>query len=74
LDIDIQFKQGAIMRKRRQTVPDPTPEEIAERAAEVRATWTENEEAKRRTGPAPIWAVPVFSVAELGPAASNGSI
>ncbi len=28
--------------------PDPTPEEIAQRAAEVRATWTPEIEAERR--------------------------
>lgn len=29
---------------------DPTPEQIAERAAEVRATWTANERESRRVG------------------------
>lgn len=27
---------------------DPTPDELAERTAEIRATWTPAEEAKRR--------------------------
>ena len=29
-------------------VPDPTPEEIAERAAEVQRQWSEQERANRR--------------------------
>lgn len=29
---------------------DPTPEEIAERCAEIRAEWTEEQERKARTG------------------------
>lgn len=31
-------------------VPDPTPEEIAERAAEVRAGWSEYDRERRRVG------------------------
>ncbi len=31
-----------------QRIPDPTPEEIAERAAEIRAEWDEREEWNRR--------------------------
>lgn len=34
----------------RQDVPDPTPEQIAERAASIRAGWTELEWSLRRVG------------------------
>lgn len=35
------------IRTRRGPVADPTPQEIAERSAEIRAEWTEEEAAKR---------------------------
>ncbi len=36
--------------KRPWTMPDPTPEELQARAAEVRAGWTPEEERRRRLG------------------------
>lgn len=42
---------------------DPTPEEIAERAAEIRAEWPEGEEERRLVGnvAAPRWTIPAFT-------------
>lgn len=40
---------------------EPTQEEIAERAAQVRATWTPEEEERRRVGPRrKEWAAPKY--------------
>lgn len=44
---DIRVGQGRRERKRR-TQADPTPEEIAHRAAEIRAAWTDDELHERR--------------------------
>lgn len=40
--------------------PDPTPAEIAERAAAIRDSWDESTERQRRTGSSieEIWTVP----------------
>jgi hypothetical protein len=38
---------------------DPTPEEIAQRAAEIRESWTAAEERRRRETPIPTWIVPL---------------
>ena len=42
---------------------DPTPEEIAERCAEIRAEWPDGEEARRLVGSvaARKWTTPAFS-------------
>jgi len=37
---------------------DPLPDEIARRAAEIRATWGADQEQKRREVPLPPWTVP----------------
>jgi len=42
--------------------PDPTPEEIAKRAAEIRATWDKELFAKRAGLADQGWAVPVASL------------
>ena len=41
---------------------DPTPEEIAERCAEIRAEWPDGEEERRLVGnvAAPRWTIPGF--------------
>ncbi|WP_146446760.1 hypothetical protein [Botrimarina colliarenosi] len=44
---------------------DPTEDEIAERCAEIRATWTEAERRRRIVGPAEEMTVEVVSVREL---------
>lgn len=43
-----QGRGGGPRRARHEREPDPTPEEIAERAAAIRATWTPEIEAERR--------------------------
>lgn len=42
---------------------DPTPEEIAERCAEIRAEWPDGEEDRRFVGSvvAPKWTIPAFT-------------
>lgn len=42
---------------------DPTPETIAERAAEIRAGWSDEEREKRRVGNVvnPKWEMPTFA-------------
>lgn len=40
---------------------DPMPDEIARRAAEIRATWDADEELKRRERPQVPWEVPTAS-------------
>lgn len=42
---------------------DPTPEEIAERCAEIRAEWPAGEEDRRFVGSvaAPKWTIPAFT-------------
>lgn len=42
------------------SAPDPTPEEIAERSAWVRARWTPEEEARRRGASPDRWRPPGF--------------
>lgn len=52
---DIRVGQGR-REQRRQREPDPTPEEIAIRAAAIRETWSEEEANRRRShfsGPLP---------------------
>jgi len=44
---------------------DPTPEEIDQRAAEIRRAWTPDERAKRRTVPVDPWTPPVVALADL---------
>lgn len=44
---DLRVGQGRRERKRR-TYVDPTPEEIEQRAAEIRAAWTEDELHERK--------------------------
>lgn len=44
---DLRVGQGRRERKRR-TYVDPTPEEIEQRAAEIRAAWTDDERHERR--------------------------
>lgn len=56
---DVRVGQGRRERNQRtrwQDIDDPTPEEIASRAAEIRAGWTEEEANLRRlnfSGPLP---------------------
>lgn len=51
---------------------DPTPEEIAERCAEIQATWDEDTRRSRIADPSRRpdyvyhWTVPVVSIEELG--------
>jgi len=47
---DVRVGQGRreARRARHEREPDPTPEQIAERAAAIRATWTPEIEAERR--------------------------
>jgi hypothetical protein len=40
-------------------ITDPLPDEIARRAAEIRATWDAAEELKRREQPIAPWLVPL---------------
>jgi len=42
---------------------DPTPEEIIERAARIRAEWSESEEKRRRRGRLDVvtWSVPSYT-------------
>src|SRR5262245_59985660 len=40
-------------------ITDPLPDEIARRAAEIRATWDTAEELKRREQPVAPWLVPL---------------
>ena len=40
---------------------DPLPDEIARRAAEIRATWDADEELKRRERPNLPWTVPAVT-------------
>lgn len=40
----------------------PTPEEIAERSAAIRATWSDEEREKRAGGPGPVrWQMPAYA-------------
>ena len=50
---------------------DPLPDEIARRAAEIRATWDADEELKRRERPQIPWAVP--TAYRAASAVSSGS-
>jgi hypothetical protein len=40
---------------------DPLPDEIARRAAEIRATWDADEELRRREQPILPWSVPTVT-------------
>lgn len=56
-------------RERPERQPDPTPEEIAERAAEVRSRWTEAdyERKLRWMDQARVeWAIPEIATDQLG--------
>lgn len=46
----------------------PTPEEIEERAAEVRAGWTRSEERRRRVGREEAYTVPCLTNRQMFPA------
>ena len=49
-------------RREHQTeTDDPTPEEIAERSAEIRRKWSVSEESLRRAGSGASWAPPSYS-------------
>lgn len=54
-------------RKRRfAKATDPSPEEIAERAAAIRATWSESERERRLVCPDRVaWTPPLFAEADL---------
>jgi hypothetical protein len=43
----------------------PSPEEIAERSAEIRAKWSEDERRRRRVGPAFDAETPTIAVADV---------
>ena len=58
-----QLKSAEAERQRLEREPDPTPEEIAERAAEIRAGWTEVEHRRRAGLPETSgWEAPQVSV------------
>jgi hypothetical protein len=42
------------------TDKDPTPDEIAERSAEVRARWSEEDRERRGIGKVEAWGVPLI--------------
>jgi hypothetical protein len=59
---------------------DPTPDEIAARAAQIRAKWSEGQQAarekglhmnQRRSQPSKRWTVPEIVLAEWLPAEAN---
>ena len=59
----LRQKYGLPGRKKRRTRPpsdDPTPEEIAERCAEVRRGWSAEEEARRLCGKPTRWRPPQY--------------
>ena len=45
---DFQFAKIQVRKIRNQSVPDPTPDEIRERAAEIRKGWNETRWSKER--------------------------
>jgi hypothetical protein len=71
------YHPGSDAMSQRQKHPDPTPEEIAERCAEIQQTWPENEDGTRKirtvnnqrpTDPEPrqtSWEPPVISTRDL---------
>ena len=61
-------------QKRKNTVRDPTQEEIARRCLEVQATWDEATERSRRTGTAAEqpYEIPTVHVSEPGHYIPNG--
>jgi hypothetical protein len=60
---EIKKRYGLPSRKRRHQLEtdDPTPEEIAERSAEIRSKWTASEESLRRAGSGDSWKLPSYS-------------
>jgi hypothetical protein len=60
---EIKKRYGLPSRKRRHQTEtdDPTPEEIAERSAQIRAKWTDSEESLRRAGTGESWRPPSYS-------------
>lgn len=53
-------------KKRFERTGDPSPEEIAERAAAIRATWSESERERRLVCPDRVaWTPPLFAEADL---------
>jgi hypothetical protein len=60
----LRNKYGLPPRKQQRTRPryqDPTPQEIEERAAEVRRGWTPEEEARRVCGRREQWRPPQYA-------------
>ena len=60
----LRLKYGLPNRPRvRCTEPDPTPEEIAERATALRERWSEAERERRLAGTPLSWSVPSIRLA-----------
>lgn len=53
---------------------DPTPEEIAERAKEVRATWKPEDRDERRVGSNEQWTPPYCSTTKINAGRSGFSV
>lgn len=60
--LKLEQRWGHVRRVYKDSV-DPTLEEIAERAAEIRAEWPEGEAERRLVGNVvdPVWTMPAFS-------------
>lgn len=63
-------KKYRLPKKRKAVVPDPTPEEIEQRCAEVRATWDEPTRILRIADPALLppsyeWYPPIIATADI---------
>jgi hypothetical protein len=53
-------------RRRANSAPDPTPDEIRLRAEAIQETWSERERFKRLICPPPAWLPPVLSPFDFG--------
>jgi hypothetical protein len=53
-------------------VDDPTPAEIAERAAEIRRGWTLDEHERRSSGRYAAWEIPVCNMEALTGVGGHG--
>ena len=52
----------------------PSPAEIAKRAAEIRARWTEREWRKRSGSHAKPWHIPVFRASTTSPGGTDPEV
>lgn len=55
----------------RQQVDDPTPEQIAQRSAEIRRRWSDRVKKKRHLRAPMQWSVPHVPVAEIDTRTTN---